>query len=139
MTEQRDVHVRDVVVPDAAVAAIAQVVLGQQVLFVDVPLCAVRRRALAGTPELRQGEPVEGVDHLEDRLVQTLLRHVVQVEPGHLLARQALDRQSGLGRPQVASVEKQRRQKTFARVVASAAFAQSKMGDMKGMDMTKIN
>ena len=46
-TEQGDVGVRDVVVADPTPPAIANVVFTEEVLFVDVPLGAVRRGALA--------------------------------------------------------------------------------------------
>jgi hypothetical protein len=41
MAEQRNVAICDVVIPDAAVAAIADVILGQQILFVQIPLRTV--------------------------------------------------------------------------------------------------
>jgi hypothetical protein len=46
-TEQGDVGVRDVVVADPTSPAIANVVFAEEVLFVDVPLRAVRGGPLA--------------------------------------------------------------------------------------------
>lgn len=64
LAEQRDVHVGHVVVADPAVSAITNVVFGQQVLLVQAPLGAVRRRALAAAPVFRQRELVVRVDHV---------------------------------------------------------------------------
>jgi len=53
VAEQRDVGVRHVVVGDAAVAAIADVALREQVVLVQVPLRAVGRGALQIAPVAR--------------------------------------------------------------------------------------
>lgn len=89
--EDRDVHVGDMVVANAAIPAVADVVLRQQVLFVQAPLGPVRGHALAAAPVFRQRKLVVRVDDLHDRLVEPLFRDVMQVQPGHLLAAQALD------------------------------------------------
>jgi hypothetical protein len=47
VAEERDVGIGDVVIADAAIASVADMVLGEQVLFVQVPACAVGRSVLA--------------------------------------------------------------------------------------------
>lgn len=47
VTEQRDELVGDMVVADAAAAAVDNVVLGQRILLVQVPLGAIGRRVFA--------------------------------------------------------------------------------------------
>lgn len=92
MAEERDVHVGHMVIADAAVPAVADVVFGEQILLVHIPLGPVGRHALSRAPVFRQQEFIVGVDDLDDGLFQPLLRDVVQVEPGDLLAAQVLDR-----------------------------------------------
>ncbi len=70
MAEQGNVLVGHVVVANAAVAAIADVVLRQQVLFVHAPLGAVGRRALAAAPVAGQLELVVQIDDIDRRLVE---------------------------------------------------------------------
>lgn len=81
MAEQRDELVGHMVVADAAAPAIADMVLGQQVLLVKVPLGAVGRRVLARAPVAWQFKLVVCVDHLDDGLVQQVFADVFQVEP----------------------------------------------------------
>ena len=104
VAEQRHVGVRDVIVADAAVPAVADVVLGEQVLLVEVPLHAVRRGVLPRAPELREREAIVRVDQGGDGLVEVLLGDVPLIDPRDLPAVEALQGPSGLGRPQVAAV-----------------------------------
>ena len=53
MREQRDVIVADVIVGNAAIPAVADMALRQQVVLVQVPLCAVGRRAFRVAPIAR--------------------------------------------------------------------------------------
>mgnify|MGYP001555713726 CR=1 FL=1 len=117
VAEERDVLVRDVVVADAAITAVADVVFGQQILLVEVPLRAVGRHAAARAPELRQRELVIRVDDFHDRLVEPLLGDVAQIEPGDLLAAEVLHRAGGLRRAEIATVAEQRRDEALARLV----------------------
>src|SRR3546814_16110418 len=64
VAEQRDVLVGHVVITDAAIAAVADVVLRQQVLLVDAPFGAVGRGALAAAPIAGQLDLVVTVDAL---------------------------------------------------------------------------
>jgi hypothetical protein len=82
--EESDVHVRDHVVADSAVAAITQMVLGHEVLSVEVPFGSVRGGMFAETPDLRQGKLVVPVDDRRDRLVQLVFGDVPLVDEGYL-------------------------------------------------------
>lgn|GEM_PF-4723590 len=53
MREQRDIRVADVVVGNATIAAVTDMTLRQQIIFVQIPLGAVCRRALCVAPITR--------------------------------------------------------------------------------------
>lgn len=80
--EEGDVHVRDHVVADSAVAAITQMVFGNEVLGVKVPFGSIGRGMFAETPYLRQGKLVVPVDDRCDRLVQLVFGDVPLVDEG---------------------------------------------------------
>ena len=67
MAEQRNVAVRDVVVANAAVAAVANVVFSQQIVLVNILFGAIDRSAFAHAPELRQLKAIVVVDHRFNR------------------------------------------------------------------------
>jgi hypothetical protein len=50
--EEGNVPIRGMVVPNASPAAIADMLFGQETLFIHVPLGAIRRDMLPGPPEL---------------------------------------------------------------------------------------
>ena len=108
MAEQRNVPVRDVIIADAAVTAIVDMAFRQQILLVEIPLGAIDGSLFAAFPVFGQEELVVGVDHPDDRLPQTLLGHVVEVQPSDLLATEILDRARRLRRTQIAPVTEQR-------------------------------
>ena len=109
MTEQRDVGVRDVVVTDAAVAAIADVILAEQVLLVKIPFGAIGGGSPPCPPVSGQFVFLVRVDDLDDSAVQPFFGHVVKVEPGDLATVQLLDGVGGLGGAQIAAVAEERR------------------------------
>lgn len=97
MAEQRDVRVRHVIVANAAIAAVADVIFRQQVLFIEVPFSAVRRRVLAGAPEFWEIELVVGIDERRDRLVEGFLGDVALIHPRDLASLRSLERAVWLG------------------------------------------
>src|ERR1700759_1275168 len=117
VAEQRDVHVRHVIVADPAVSSVPDMVFGQQVLLVKIPLRAVGRHLFAGAPEFRQRKLVVRIDDLDDRLVEPLFGDVSQVQPRDLLAAQILDAACGLAGPEITAVAEQSRNEALARVV----------------------
>src|SRR5215204_4188381 len=82
--EQGDVGVGDMIVANAAITSVADVVLGEQVLLVQIPFCAVDGSALARSPTSWQGEASVGIDDLANRFIEPLLRNVPPVDPGKL-------------------------------------------------------
>jgi hypothetical protein len=68
--EERDVVVGDVVIGDPAVAAVADVAFGEQVVDQRVDLRAVRRDARSVAPGLDEVEQQVGVDDVGARPVE---------------------------------------------------------------------
>ena len=60
--EERNVGVRDVIVANASVAAVADMVFSQEVVFIDVPLGAINRGTAARAPELGEVKLVVIID-----------------------------------------------------------------------------
>ena len=89
---------------------------GQQILLVQVPLCSIGRRCFSIPPVFGQQELVVGVDDLHQSFFQTLLGHVVQIQPGDLLPAQILNRPGRLRGTQIAPVAKQRGDKPKPRL-----------------------
>src|SRR5712692_6571360 len=56
--EQGDVGVGDMIIADATPASVADVVFAQQILFIDIPLGAVRSGSLARAPQFGQSEAI---------------------------------------------------------------------------------
>src|ERR1035437_4868298 len=102
--EEGDLHVRDHVIAYSAVAAITQVVLGNEVLGVEVPFGSVGGGVFAQTPDLRQGKLVVPVDDRRDRLVQLVFGDVPLVDEGYLSPVETTDRTRGLCRTEVESI-----------------------------------
>jgi len=113
VAEQRDVAIGDVIVADAAVPSVADVVLGQQILFIQIPFRTVGRSALAGTPQSWDRELVIGVNNSGDRLVHFVFRDVALIYPGNLPSISGFKGPGGLARPQVAAVTKAGYQVSF--------------------------
>ena len=51
VTEERDVGIRDMIIADSPITTIANMIFGQQVLLVHLPLGAIGGSAFAGAPE----------------------------------------------------------------------------------------
>jgi hypothetical protein len=84
VAEQRDVGVRDMVVGDSAVAAIADVALCEQIVLVEVPLRAVGRGTLRVAPIAWQLKLVVAVDDVADRRLQLLGADLALIDEGDL-------------------------------------------------------
>ena len=84
MTEERDVGIGDMVIPDPAIAAVTNVIFREQILFIEIPLGAVGGSALARALMLRQGEPIVTVNNFGNGFLQILLREVALIDPGDL-------------------------------------------------------
>ena len=104
--EQRDVGVSYEIIADAAVTAVANVVFRHQVLRIQFPLGTIRRGGFARAPNPLEGKLSIGVDDPCDGLVQALLGNVPLVNERHLSPVQPLDGARGLGRSQVAAIQK---------------------------------
>jgi D-2-hydroxyacid dehydrogenase (NADP+) len=89
--EQGDIGVRNQVVADPAIAAVADMVAGLQALGMHVPLRAVGGGRLAAAPVPVQADAGIGVDHTGDRLVKAGLGDVTLVDEGHMPAVEALE------------------------------------------------
>src|SRR6266568_2141294 len=50
VTEERDVRIRDMIIADSPIAAIADMIFGQQVLLIHLPLGAVGGSPFSSTP-----------------------------------------------------------------------------------------
>ena len=72
------------VVADASVSAIADVVFGEEVLFIEIPAGAIGGGVLTRSPKSRQREVVIGVDDGRDGFVERIYRDVPLVDPGDL-------------------------------------------------------
>ena len=79
VAKQRNELVRHMVVPNSAVTPIADMVLGHQVLFIQIPFGAICRCVLARSPVSRQFEFVVGINDGDDGLVQGIFGHVLQI------------------------------------------------------------
>jgi hypothetical protein len=82
--EKGDVRVGDVVVADPSIPSVADVVLREQVLLVQIPLAAINRSTFPGSPAFGQRKAVVGVDNFPNCLLQTLFSDVAPVDPGDL-------------------------------------------------------
>jgi hypothetical protein len=65
-------------------------VLTQEVLFIDVPLRAVRCRALARAPEFGEQKTVIAIDHADIGIKELLLRDMTLIDVGNLESIQVL-------------------------------------------------
>ncbi len=95
--EQRHVGVAHMVVGDAAVSAVADMPLGQQVALVQVPLGAVGGGALGVAPIAGQPEPVVGVD-------DGIGGGLALVDERHLAGAEVGDVPGDLGRPEAGAI-----------------------------------
>src|SRR5579871_1698983 len=69
MTEQGNVGIRDMVIPNAAITPIADMIFSQQVLFIHLPLGTIGRGTLAGAPVGGQMKPIVGRNDPANRLI----------------------------------------------------------------------
>lgn len=99
MAEERDVGIRDMIIADSPIAAIADVVFGQQVLLVHLPLGAIGGSPFAGAPEGGQMEAIVGGDDRTDGFIQFFFGDMVLIDPGQITAIDSAQRASRLGRP----------------------------------------
>ena len=106
--EERDVVVGDVVVGDPAVAAVADVRLGQEVVDQRVDLGAVGGDRLPVSPGLDEVELEVGVDDVGCRVVELLGREVRRGGHAQLVRGDAADVAGGLCRAEVAAVGERR-------------------------------
>src|SRR5712692_5682426 len=102
--KQRDVGVSDMVVPDPTPAPIPNVVFTEEVLFIDVPLGAVRRRPLSGAPQFRQPEPIIAINHVDIGIKEFLLSDMALIDVGDLKAIQIFYGAGRLRWPQIAAI-----------------------------------
>jgi len=93
-----------VVVTNPAPAAIPNVILTEQILFVDIPFRAICGRPLSGAPQLGQHETVVAIDHGHIGIEEILLRDMALIDVGDLEAIQALERAGSLGRAEVTAI-----------------------------------
>src|SRR5258708_22500389 len=87
-----DVVVRNQVVADAAIAAVADVVFGHQRLWIQIPLHAIGRSRLSKSPEPLEWEPDVGVYDDGDCLIQTGFCNVPLIDEGEFESIQILNR-----------------------------------------------
>ena len=77
------------IVADPSPPPIADMIFGQEVLFIDIPLGAVRGDVLPGAPELGQRKLIVGIDDLHDRVIQQRFADMPLIDPGDLFPIQA--------------------------------------------------
>jgi hypothetical protein len=114
--EERDVVVGDVVVGDPAIAAVADVRLGEQVVDQRVDLGPVGGDRRSVTPGLDEVELEVGVDDVGCRLVELLGREVPRGGRAQLVRRDAADVAGGLRWAEVAAVGERRQDVAQQRV-----------------------
>ena len=90
--EQCNIRVRDQIVANAAVTAIADVPLGEQILRIEIPFRPIGRSGLAQAPQALQRELGIAINNRLDGLVELLLRHMPLVDERHLLTVESWDR-----------------------------------------------
>lgn len=117
VAEESDVGVGDMVVTDAAIAAIADMVFRDEVLFVKVPTRPVGGGVFAGTPKARERKVVVCIDDGRDGLVQSILGHVSLVNPCNLSSVGSLNRACGLAWTEIASVAESGQEVALSRVL----------------------
>ena len=86
MAEAGNIIVRHMIVPDAAIPSIADVVLCQEILLIHLPLGSVGRGMLARPPEPGEIEAVIRMNHEPDRFIQVLDGDVALIDPGDIAA-----------------------------------------------------
>src|SRR6266568_3703331 len=86
VTEERDVRIRDMIIADSPITTIADVIFGQQVLLVHLPLGAVGGSAFAGAPVFGKLEAVVSRNDCADGLIQLFFRDMVLIDPGEVTA-----------------------------------------------------
>lgn len=86
MAEEGAVGIRDMVVANAVLAAIAYVIIGREVLLVQIPFRAVGRGMAPGPPITWERAAVVGINGMLNRRVQLFLGDMVGVNPGDLTA-----------------------------------------------------
>jgi hypothetical protein len=89
--EQGNIGIGYMVVADALPPAVPQVVLTQEVLFIDVPLGAIRGSPLARAPEFGQEEAIIPVDHAHIGLEEFLLGDMALIDVSDLEAIEVLE------------------------------------------------
>ena len=89
--EQGDIGIGHVVVADASPPTVPQMVLAQEVLFIDVPLGAIRSRPLARAPEFREEEAIIPVDHAHIGVEEFLLGDMALIDVSDLEAIEVLE------------------------------------------------
>src|SRR6266704_6264801 len=78
--------VRHMIVPDAPVAPIADVIFRQEILLIHLPFGAISRGMFARSPEPGQVEAVIGMYDEPDCLIQVLAGDMALIDPGDVAA-----------------------------------------------------
>lgn len=76
MAEQRNILIGYMAVANATITAVTDMVLGQQVLFVEIPLGAVGGSTLARSPKFGKQKTIVGIDDRNDGFLQPVLRNM---------------------------------------------------------------
>src|SRR6266852_693968 len=86
VAEAGNIIVRHMIVPDAAIPPIADMVLREEILLVHLPLGSVGRGMLARPPEPGEIEAVIRMNNEPDRFIQVLDGDMALVDPGDVAA-----------------------------------------------------
>src|SRR6185312_4953998 len=84
--EQGDIRIRHMVIPNAAVSSIPNVIFCQQVLLIHFPLGSIGGGSFSCSPILGQMEPIVCLCDTTDSLVQLLFGNMMLIDPGQIAA-----------------------------------------------------
>src|SRR5690348_6277324 len=82
VAEASNIIVRHMIVPDATIPPIADVVLREEILLIHLPLGSVGRGMFARPPEPGEIEAVIRMDDEPDRFIQVLDSDMALIDPG---------------------------------------------------------
>src|SRR2546421_404414 len=106
VAEAGNVVVRHMIVPNATIPPIADVVLCEEILLIHLPLGSIGRGMFARSPEPGQIKAMIRMNNEPDRLIQILDGDMALIDPGDVATIHGIQRPSGLTGAQVAAEAK---------------------------------
>src|SRR5690348_17018895 len=95
MIEEQDIHVADMVIGNAPIPSISDVLLCQQILLRQLILCAISGGPLFFTSVVRERVAVEAIDDSAQGGIELLRRDMPPIDVGNLIGSKGASQMPG--------------------------------------------